>query len=84
MNVQRRERTSSVDLRNRRVHFKLRDIYHPDLTQVLMELHGEDVLTGTVVDMTDSGLQVGAYIVVEVEGLQEPVIVPAEQILESL
>jgi hypothetical protein len=73
-----------VDLRNRRVHFKLRDIYHPDLTQVLMELHGEDVLTGTVVDMTDSGLQVGAYIVVEVEGLQEPVIVPAEQILESL
>jgi hypothetical protein len=73
-----------VDLRNRRVHFKLRDIYHPDLTQVLMELHGDDVLTGTVVDMTDSGLQVGAYIVVEVEGLQEPVIVPAEQILESL
>ena len=73
-----------MDLRNRRVHFKLRDIYHPDLTQVLMELHGDDVLTGTVVDMTDSGLQVGAYIVVEVEGLQEPVIVPAEQILESL
>jgi hypothetical protein len=73
-----------VDLRNRRVHFKLRDIYHPDLTQVLMELHGEDVLTGTVVDMTDSGLQVGAYIVVEVEGLKGPVIVPAEQVLESL
>jgi hypothetical protein len=73
-----------VDLRNRRVHFKLRDIYHPDLTQVLMELHGEDVLTGTVVDMTDSGLQVGAYIVVEVEGIKEPVIVPVEQILESL
>jgi hypothetical protein len=73
-----------VDLRNRRVHFKLRDIYHPDLTQVLMELHGEDVLTGTVVDMTDSGLQVGAYIVVEVEGIKEPVIVPVEQIFESL
>jgi hypothetical protein len=73
-----------VDLRNRRVHFKLRDIYHPDLTQVLMELHGEDVLTGTVVDMTDSGLQVGAYIVVDVEGIKEPVIVPVEQILESL
>jgi hypothetical protein len=73
-----------VDLRNRRVHFKLRDIYHPDLTQVLMELHGEDVLTGTVVDMTDSGLQVGAYIVVEVEGIKAPVIVPVEQILESL
>jgi hypothetical protein len=73
-----------VDLRNRRVHFKLCDIYHPDLTQVLMELHGEDVLTGTVVDKTDSGLQVGAYIVVEVEGIKEPVIVPVEQIFESL
>ena len=73
-----------MDLRNQRVRFKLRDIYHPDPTKVLMDLHGEDVLTGTVVDMTDSGLQVGAFIVVDVEGIKESVIVPVEQILDTV
>jgi hypothetical protein len=73
-----------VDLRNQRVRFKLRDIYHPDPTKILMDLHGEDVLTGTVVDMTDSGLQVGAFIVADVEGIKESVIVPVEQILDTV
>jgi hypothetical protein len=73
-----------VDLRNQRVRFKLRDIYHPDLAKVLLDLHGEDVLTGTVVDMTDSGLQAAAYLVVDVEGIEEPVIVPVEQILDTM
>jgi hypothetical protein len=73
-----------VDLRNQRVRFKLRDIYYPDPTEVLMNLHGEDVLTGTVVDITDSGLQVGAFIVVDVEGIKESVIVPVEQILDTV
>jgi hypothetical protein len=84
VNLYRRERTSPVDWRNQRVRFKLRDIYHPDPAKVLIDLHGTDVLTGTVFDMTDSGQHAGVFIVVDVEGIEEPVIVPVEQILDSL
>jgi hypothetical protein len=72
-----------ADLRNRWVHFKIRDVYHPDPTQVLIDLHGNDLLTGRVIDLSDSGLQKDAFVVVEVPGIAEPVIVPVEQILST-
>jgi hypothetical protein len=69
-----------MDLRNQRVQFKIRDIYHPDPTKVLMDLHGDDFLTGTVVDLSDSGLLKDAFALIGVEGIEEPVIVPVERI----
>jgi hypothetical protein len=63
------------------VRFKIRDIYYPDPTQVLVDLHGDDLLEGKVLDRSDSGIRKDAFAVVQVEGIAEPVIVPAERIV---
>ena len=73
-----------MELRDRWVHFRICDVYHPDPAQVLSDLHAKDVLLGKVIDLSDSGLQREAFVVVEVEGMEEPVIVPVERILETL
>jgi hypothetical protein len=70
-----------MDVRDQRVQFKICDVYHPDPTQVLLDLHGNDVLVGKVVDLSDSGMQKDAFVVVEVEGIAELIIVPIERIL---
>ena len=72
-----------MDLRNRWVRFKVLDIYYPDPTKVLTDLHGNDILTGKVLDLSDSGMQKDAFIVVKVEGIEEPVIVPVERISDQ-
>ena len=72
-----------MDLRDQRVQFKIRDVYHPDPTQVLLDLHGDDLLTGKVVALSDSGMQKEAFVVVEVEGIEELIIVPVERILST-
>jgi hypothetical protein len=48
-----------------------------------MDLHGDDFLTGTVVELTDSGTQIDAFVVVEVEGIEELVIVPVDRLLDT-
>jgi hypothetical protein len=70
-----------MDLRDQRVQFKICDVYHPDPTQVLLDLHGDDLLVGKVVDVSDSGVQQDAFVVVEVEGSRELMIVPIVRIL---
>ena len=72
-----------MDLRNQWVQFKICDVYHPDPAQVLSDLHGGDLLTGKVIDLSDSGMQREAFAVVEVDGIEEPVIVPVERILSA-
>jgi hypothetical protein len=47
---------------------------------VLLDLHGNDLLVGRVVDLSDSGMQKEAFVVVEVEGIAELMIVPIERI----
>jgi hypothetical protein len=70
-----------MELRDRRVHFRICDIYHPDPAQVLRDLHGNDLLTGKVVDLSNGGMQEDAFVVIEVDGMEQPVIVPVERIL---
>jgi hypothetical protein len=70
-----------MDWINQQVHFKIRDVYHPDPIQVLLALHANDVLIGKVIDLSDSGMQKDTYVVVEVEGIEEQLIVPVERIL---
>ena len=67
-------------MRNRWVHFKIGDVYYPEAAKILRELHGEDILQGKVLDESDSGKEEGAFVVIEVEGLSEPVIVPVERL----
>lgn len=73
-----------MHLKDQRIQFKIRDIYHPDPAQILIDLHGDDLLTGKVIDLSDSGLREEAFVVVEVEGFEELVIVAAERILGPL
>jgi len=75
---------SVPDIRNRLVNFKVRDVYIPDAREVLVELYGNDILQGRVLDLTDSGTAKQAYAVVEVEGVSHHVIVPMERILGVL
>jgi len=72
-----------MDLRDQKVQFQIRDVYHPDPTQVLFDLHGDDLLTGKVVALSDSGMQKDAFVVVEVEGIETLIIVPVERILTT-
>jgi hypothetical protein len=70
-----------MELRDRWVHFKIRDVYIPDPQKLLDKLYGNDLLQGRVVDLSDSGSHEGTFAVVEVEGIEQPVIVPIERIL---
>lgn len=72
------------DIRNRLVNFKVRDVYIPDAREILVELYGNDILQGRVLDLTDSGTAKQAFVVVEVEGVSRHVIVPMERILGVL
>jgi len=64
------------------VHFKISDIFMPDPAFLLWQLHGNDLLHGKVLEMSDSGTQQGAFAMVEVEGIEQPLIVPVEHILD--
>jgi len=70
-----------VDLKNHTVNFRICDIFYPDCQQILFQLHGNDVLHGRVVDLSESGLVDGSFVEIDVEGLAEKVIVPLERIL---
>ena len=45
-----------------------------------LELHGDDLLQGKIIDSSDSGFQQDAFAVVEVEGLAQPIVVPMNRI----
>jgi hypothetical protein len=62
------------------VHFAIRDITFPAPDVVLRALHERDVLAGQVVDVSDSGDVQQAFVVVKVEGLEQPVVIPATSI----
>lgn len=72
-----------MDLRNQWVSFRIGDVYLPDPQQILLELHGNDLLKGRVADLSDHGMQREAFAVVEVEGLKQPVIVPVDRLLDA-
>jgi hypothetical protein len=72
-----------MDFRDQWVRFKICDVYHPDPTQILLDLHSNDLLVGQVVDVSDSGLQKEVFVIVQVEGIAAPIVVPVERLLGS-
>lgn len=62
------------------VSFPVRDIYLPTVEEVLLRLHGEDVLQGRIIDFSDGGEHGGTFAIIRVEGLREPLIVPVEKL----
>ena len=67
-------------MQNSWVNFRIRDAYVPEPVQILMELHGEDLLQGKIIDMSDSDSQDEQFAVVEVERLSQPVVVPMKHL----
>ncbi len=70
-----------MDLKDHMVNFRICDIFYPDCQQILFQLHGNDVLQGRVIDLSESGLVEGSFVEIDVEDLAEKVIVPLERIL---
>ena len=72
-----------MDVRAQMVHFKIRDIYYPEPTQVLVALYSDNLLLGKVIVLSDSGMHKDAFVAVEVEGLEALLIVPVERLMMS-
>lgn len=64
------------------VQFRINDAYVPEPAQILMQLHGRDVLRGKVIDVSDSETHGEAFAVVEVESLSQPVVVAMKHLTE--
>jgi hypothetical protein len=71
-------------LRGRSVRFRIRDVHLPAPAVILEELYGAEVLEGEVVDLSDSGTEGGAFVVVQVTGFQQPLILAVERILRTI
>ena len=80
--MSRAAESSDTQLKNQWVSFRIVDVYVPDPLKILMDLHGRDILQGKVIDLSDNGTEKEAFVVVEVEGIEQPVIVPAGRILD--
>jgi hypothetical protein len=70
-----------MSLRNKRVHFRVRDVYIPEPEKLLMKLHGDDLLQGTALDVAQGEGPGTTYLVVKVPDIDEQLIVPLEGIL---
>ena len=71
-------------MKDQTVNFRICDVYLPDPATVAMDLYGENLLQGRVIDVSDSGEAESAFAVVKVEGIEQLVIVPADRILGVL
>ena len=63
------------------MRFKISDIHLPEPHVVLHQLHGDDLLQGKVVDFSDSGTEERGFVVVEVGGVTQLIVVPADRIV---
>ena len=64
------------------VQFRIEDIYIPEPTKILMELHGKDELLGRVIDVSASENHAETFAVVEVDGLSRAVVVAMKHLKE--
>jgi hypothetical protein len=73
-----------MDWIHQRVYFKICDVYHPDPIRILTDLHGNDLLRGKIIDLSDSGMRKNAFAVIEVEEIQELLVVPMERVVRTV
>jgi hypothetical protein len=66
---------------DRWVHFRIRDVFHPEPAALLDRLHGDDILQGRVIEMTKSSTDDQAYVVVEVPDMAWQLIVRVDRVL---
>ena len=73
---------SPVELKNRWVHFRISDVHIPEPARLLQDLYGSHILQGRVREISARAGQ--DYLVVSVEGIATPLIVPIDHILGVL
>ena len=69
-----------MELKGRRVAFAIRDIYIPTPDVILADLHGDDVIAGEIVEVSNGGGDAAAYVVIRVDALTQLVVVPVARI----
>ena len=69
------------NLKNLHVRFHICDAYVPSPSQILSELHGQDMLQGRIICLCDHGIERDTYALVEVESIGQQVVVPVAKIL---
>ena len=69
------------NIRGKRAKFKALDIHLPDPVDALIEMYGDNVMHGEVMDLSDSGMQKDAFALIRVEGMQKIVVVPVDRII---
>jgi hypothetical protein len=68
-------------LMNQLVRFKVSDVAIPAPQEVVSALYGGDIVLGRVVDVTESGTERQAFIVVKVEAMKDVLILPVEKVI---
>lgn len=71
-----------MDWRNRWVHFRVCDVYVPEPGQLLVAIHGSDVLQGKVMEIVEGEAETGVFAVVHVDhpAITQPLIVSIQKI----
>jgi hypothetical protein len=64
--------------------FKLRDVYFPDSDEVISKTTPDLKLHGTIIDFSDGGLNKNEYAILQVEGIEGPVVVPVSKLRSLL
>ena len=74
-----------MDWRNRWVHFRVRDVHVPEPEQLLLAMHGDDVLQGKVMEVVEGEAETSVFAVVHVvhPAVTQPFIVPLQKISED-
>jgi hypothetical protein len=67
--------------RARLASFRVRDAYHPPAAELLARLFGDVVLQGRVAAASENGQPGGGFVVLEVDGCEGAVIVPASSVV---
>ena len=63
------------------MHFRVCDLWHPEPREVLVQLHGDDLLQGRVLDVSGGGDRAARFAVIEVPGIAHPVVVAVDRIV---
>jgi hypothetical protein len=64
------------------IQFRINDAYVPEPVQILVELHGKDLLVGQVIDISNREEDAESFAVVDVAGLSQPVVVAVKHLRE--
>jgi len=70
-----------VDLIERQVHFRVRDVQFPEVGELLWDLYANDVLEGKVIDVTTSAADGQPFAVVQLDGDRPLVVVAIDHLL---